>query len=416
MSAMTISSARVNPIYVSVAIPIFFALIFVERVASKRRTDPRYRFADSITNLSCGIGQQVTGVFVEIAVVGAYVLVWEHARVLDVPLDAWWAWPVVMVAIDLLYYWFHRASHRVNFLWAAHVVHHQSEEYNLSVALRQSALQSLGSAPFYLVLALLGFPAAMFVTAKTINTLYQFWIHTREVGRLGPMEWIMNTPSHHRVHHGIDPKYIDKNHAGMFIVWDRMFGTFIDEAEEPTYGTVKPLRSWNPVWANFAEWAAIARLSADARRLGDKLYAWIAPPEWRPRDLGGPVTIPATSRAAQVRYDAKVPARVKAYVNAHFVLVAGGVVVLLLARDAIGPWGSAAIVAMVLLTTAVWGGLFERRRWARPLEVARVLALPALAGWLAAGTPWLAWAVGGAAAVTVLSAAALLRAPVTVPA
>ncbi len=185
-----------------------------------------YRLADSVTDLSCGILQQVVEVFLKTALFAGYAWLFAAHRLFDVPMDAAWAWAACFVGQDFLYYWFHRWSHEVGAGWAAHVVHHQSEEYNLTVALRQGALQPAFSWVFYLPLAVLGFPPAMFLAVSSFNTLYQFWIHTRLIGRLGPLEWVLNTPSHHRVHHGRNPRYIDRNHGGTLIVWDRLFGTF----------------------------------------------------------------------------------------------------------------------------------------------------------------------------------------------
>src|SRR5207247_5460488 len=177
---------------------------------------------------------------------------------------------------------FHRMSHEVNAFWAAHVVHHQSEEYNLAVALRQGAFQSSFSWVFYLPLAVIGFPPLLFLTVSSLDTLYQFWIHTRAIGRLGPLEWVLNTPSHHRVHHGRNPQYIDRNHAGTLIIWDRMFGTFEPEGHAVIYGVTEPIASWNPVWANFH---AYRNLWADAKRAKhwwDKIRIWFMPPGWKP--------------------------------------------------------------------------------------------------------------------------------------
>lgn len=158
------------------------------------------------------------------------------------------SWAVVFVLVDLAYYWSHRFAHEVNILWAGHVVHHSSEEYNLPVALRQSSLHGLMSWIFYMPLAAIGVPWRMFVTCNAINLVYQFWIHTRAVGQMGSLtEAVMNTPSHHRVHHGVNPKYQDKSYAGVFIVFDRWFWSFQAEEEEPVYGITKPLQSWNPL-------------------------------------------------------------------------------------------------------------------------------------------------------------------------
>ncbi|MCS6911916.1 MAG: sterol desaturase family protein [Myxococcales bacterium] len=279
----------------------------MELLATRRQGDWRYHFQDSITNLSCGIGQQVIGVFVRSGPLLVYMAVYERLRLHTFSPRSLGAWILILLLVDLCYWVYNWASHRVNFLWATHVVHHQSEEYNLSVALRQSRFAQTTSWLFYLPLAVTGFPAAMCLTMVTLNTLYQFWIHTPAVGRLGPLEWILNIPSHHRVHHGIDPRYIDRNYAGIFIIWDQLFGTFRREDDEPVYGTVKPLRSWNPLWANIEHWVRMAQMARQTRRIRDKLLVWVMPPEWRPADLGGPVAIPEVSWATQRKY--AVPTR-----------------------------------------------------------------------------------------------------------
>ncbi|MFW6067079.1 MAG: sterol desaturase family protein [Myxococcota bacterium] len=404
-----VHDAPMDPIYIAIAIPFFFTLIGVEVWVAHRRRQTLYRFADSIADLGCGVSQQVTQIFLRGALLAGYVLVYEHLRLATLPGDRWWTWVAAILGVDFAYYWFHRVSHRSNFIWATHVVHHQSEEYNLAVALRQSILQGLFSAPFYLPLALLGVPPLVFVAAATLDTLYQFWIHTRAIGRMGPLEWVLNTPSHHRVHHGINPKYIDRNYAGIFIVWDRLFGTFQQEEEEPAYGTVKPLSSWNPLWANVAEWAHIARMSRATRRWRDKLAVWVMPPEWRPEDLGGPVTIPPVSRASQRRYDTPVPRGVRRYVLAGFAMVAAATTLLIARSDVLG-WGGVALLATwVLAALAGFGGLFEGRRWALPLELARHALLVPTVGWLAWSTVWLAPAVGGAAATSLVLSAWVVR-------
>ncbi len=279
------------------SIPIFLLFMGGELLVARRRGRRLYRFADSICNLGNGIGEQVIQAFAIPITVGIYAWVYAHHRLATQSSRSVATWVILFFAVDFLYYAYHRASHRVNFLWAGHVVHHQSEEYNLSVALRQSWFgQQLTEWVFFLPLALAGFPPSMFVVMLTLNTLYQFFIHTRLVGRLGPLEWILNTPSHHRVHHGVNPRYIDRNYAGVLIIWDRLLGTFEPEGAEPIYGLVKPLGSFNPLWANVHRWVEIAAMSRRTRRLRDKLYAWIAPPEWRPADLGGVVVVPEPDR------------------------------------------------------------------------------------------------------------------------
>ena len=217
---------------IHLAIPVFFLLIAVELVAARLLEKDVYRLSDSVSDLSCGILDQIVGVFLKTALFAGYVAVYDHFRLFSLPNDSVAAWVACFLGVDLFYYCSHRFSHEVNAGWATHIVHHQSEELNLAVALRQSAFGQIYTWIFYLPLALLGFPPLMFLTLNAANTLYQFWVHTRLIGKLGPMEWVFNTPSHHRVHHARNPQYIDKNHAGTLIVWDRLFGTFAEEKEE----------------------------------------------------------------------------------------------------------------------------------------------------------------------------------------
>jgi len=361
------------------AIPVFFGMILVEVVAAwwQRRGDV-YRLDDSIGDLSCGIVDQLLDAFTRTLLFWGYLTLYERARAFTIPFAAW-SWAACFLGVDFLYYWFHRKSHEVNAFWAAHVVHHQSEEYNLTVALRQGALQGAVSWVFYLPLALLGFPPAMFLTCVSLNTLYQFWIHTRLVGRLGPIEAILSTPSNHRVHHGRNPKYIDRNHGGVLIVWDRIFGTYAAEEEEPVYGITTPLRSFNPVWANLAYWAELGRKALRVARVSDALRYLAARPGWNPRELGGFVGAPEVDRASYRRFEGDNPLGLQAYAFAQFLPALLGVWALLsvqdrLSRPELGAWSALVVVSLVSIA-----GLLEHRRWALPLEFARVPLLAVIA-------------------------------------
>lgn len=390
--------------YIALAIPAFFVLIAAELfVLWLRGNLGRYRFDDAVTNLSCGLGQQVTGVFLKVAVIGGYVWVFENVALFAMSASSFWTWVLTFFAVDCAYYWWHRASHRVNVLWAVHVVHHQSEEYNLSVALRQAWFSGATSMPFYLPLAILGVPPVVFVTVNAFSTLYQFWIHTREIGKLGWVEWIFNTPAHHRVHHAIDPEYVDRNYAATLIIWDRLFGTFKEEQQEPVYGTVKPYGSWDPIYANFDYFGQIIEIARRATRLPDRVKVWFMPPGWKPAELGGPDEPPEVSRSTQRKFETACPVGVMAYVAVHFVLVAALSTVLLF-DSGTSLSRAAPVVFTVLLTTWVWSGLFEGRAWAIPAELARLLGLAAAA----VGLVWLGqgrveWAAVGLVAVLVSS-------------
>lgn len=343
-------------------------------VAKSRGKANYYRFEDAIASLACGISQQVTALFLVGAIVGGYVWVFGWSRRLGLAaMPDYWAWIIGFMGVDFAYYLFHRASHRVNILWATHVVHHHSEEYNLSTALRQGSLQGLATAPFYWPLALVGVPPMIFLGCVTINTLYQFWIHTRLVGKLPfGLELWLNTPSHHRVHHGIDPTYIDKNYAGVFIIWDRLFGTFKEEKSEPNYGTVKPLASWNPLWANVHYFVELWQQSARTKKWSDKIKLWFAPPEWRPQDLGGKHQIPKVNRKQRQLYNKTGSISVRRFVAVEFVLVTAATVMFLLLQNQKTTAQMAPLALWIVATVLGWAGLFEGKKWVRPLNGVRV--------------------------------------------
>jgi alkylglycerol monooxygenase len=358
-----------GPNYIALAVPFFFLLIGLELVIAHRQRRSAYRFADTIADLGCGITQRITLLFVEALLLLIYVQLYEHARLADLGRHPLLAGLVAFVAVDFIYYWWHRASHRANFLWAAHVVHHQSEEFNLAVALRQSVLTPLTFTPFAVPLALIGIPPLIYVAAVALNTLYQFWIHTELVSNLGPLEKVLNTPSHHRVHHARNPGYLDRNYAAVFIVWDRLFGTFAPERERPDYGITKPLRSFNALWAQVQPFAELTALSRTAPSWRDRLAVWLAPPErtfsWEPAPPAGDGK----------KYDVPVSPGLRRYVLANFALAVAATFLLMLWSSSLPGPLLATSAGLVLTTVLTAGGLLERRRWARPLEVARILAV-----------------------------------------
>jgi alkylglycerol monooxygenase len=358
--------------YIALAIPFFFLLIGVELVAARWRGRRLYRFADALADLGCGITQQVLLLSFGGALLLAYAAVYERARLFELGRHPVAAWLVAFVAVDFIYYWWHRASHRVNFLWAAHVVHHQSEDYNLAVALRQGVLTPLTAMPFALPLALAGVPPLVYVTASAFNTLYQFWIHTELVESLGPLERVLNTPRHHRVHHARNPDYLDRNYGAVLIVWDRLFGTYAPERERPDYGVTRPLRSFNALWAQIQPLAELASWSRGAPRWRDRLAVWLAPPErsfpWSPH--------PAPPGAS--KYDVAVSPALRRYVVVNFALAVAGTFALMMWGHALGRSLAVASGVLVLAAVLSLGGLVEARPWARPLELTRLCATAGL--------------------------------------
>ncbi|MFL5370328.1 MAG: sterol desaturase family protein [Myxococcales bacterium] len=365
--------------YIALAIPFFFLFMGIEIAWARRRGVTLYRFNDALVDLSCGMAQQIGVVFGVGVLSSAYLWMYGH-RFFD--LRAPWSWLVAFVAVDFTYYVWHRLSHRVNFLWAVHVVHHQSEDFNLAVALRQAVLSPWTILPFHLPLALAGIPPVVFATVESFSTLYQFWIHTELCGKLGVFEWLFNTPSQHRVHHAVNPRYLDKNYAATLCVWDRLFGTFEPEREEPVYGLVKPLRSFNPIRAQLQPFADLAKLVHRSRG-GDRLRALLENPAWR---SDGAVEPREVSRAAMRKYDPAPSRGVIAYLAANLLLAVIGTTALLFTQFTLGLPRQAALAFLLLLTLLSFGGFLERRRWAFPVELARLGLVAATAMlWLSQG-------------------------------
>ncbi len=348
--------------YIALSIPVFFILIGIELGYAFYKKLKYYRFNDSIANLSQGIGSQITGLFMKTVLFFGYKYLFEHWRLFDIP-DTIWTWIILFIGVDFFYYWFHRMSHQINALWAAHIVHHQSEEYNLTVALRQSWFQSWFAWVFYLPLAIIGFDPLMFVTLSAFNTLYQFWIHTQAIKSMGFLEYIINTPSHHRVHHGSNPKYIDKNHAGTLIIWDRLFGTFQKEEEQVYYGITTPLASWNPVWANVHYWVELVNTAKKTNGLSEKIKVFIKPPGWFPAQLGGFKYAPEIDETTYKKFDARYQGNLIPYVLGQFLIaLATGSVLLFLNNkmEMIAVVFSALFTVCTLLSC---GALLENKNW-----------------------------------------------------
>jgi sterol desaturase/sphingolipid hydroxylase (fatty acid hydroxylase superfamily) len=355
---------------IALAVPIFFVLIGAELLWARFRGVRVYRFADAITDLSCGITSQISELAWALVQLAIYAWVYEHWRLVTFE-AAWVPWVIAFFAVDFAYYWWHRLSHEVNFLWAAHVVHHQSEDYNLAVALRQAVLTSWTGLPFYLPLAVLGVPTIVFATVHALSTLYQFWIHTELVGKVrGPLDWILNLPSHHRVHHAINTRYLDKNYAATLIIWDRLFGTYAEEIEKPIFGITKQLGSFDPAWAQVHYWIEMGSMARAAKRPIDKLRVWFASPAWKPEGFAVPPPVDLVKRA---KYDPKASRGVIGWVLANYALVVAATFTMMMWHAVIPRvplvLGSIAIVGALV----AFGALLEGRRWARAAEAVRIV-------------------------------------------
>ncbi len=364
---------NLNPIVLS--IPIFFLLIGIELVVERLTHRHLYRLPDAIANMSCGITSQLSGLFMRVLGIGVYEVVLEYLAVFHpaTALPNWAYWLTLFLLVDFAYYWAHRMSHEINLFWGGHVVHHQSEDYNLSVALRQSSFQVVWTFAFSLPIAVLGYRTEHFALVSALNTLYQFWIHTEAINKLGWFEYIFNTPSHHRVHHGRDPKYIDKNHAGSLIIWDKMFGTFQAEEEKPTYGITKPLNSWNPVWANFSHYATMAHEIRQIPRWTDRIKYLFKKPGWLPSYMGGYRPAPTIDRAHYHKYETPAPVLMNYYVLAQYIVCLGVTATFLFRQGQLDMIQKASVAVLIGWWVVNCGALFEHRPWVRAAEYLRIV-------------------------------------------
>ncbi len=352
------------------AIPFFLIAIAIELWYQNRLKQKWYRFNDAITNLNMGIGNQVFSLFIK------SILLWSYANTMNHfalwRLEAtWYNFIGCILLFDFLFYWAHRWSHEINFLWGAHVVHHSSEEYNLTVALRQSWIHNLIAFFIFLPIPVLGFHPQTFILAASIHTLYQFWIHTKAIGKLPSwIEFWFNTPSHHRVHHGVNPQYIDKNHGGVLIIWDRLLGTFEEEQEEVKYGITQNIQSWNPAWANWHYYQTMWENIKKAPTLWLKLKVFFAKPGWDPVSN----SVPKYSvNLNQPVFDTRILKPLQHYVGAQFVLGIIALCAFMWFYDELSWFFRISNALLILLTGVLCGGILENKKWVYHAEYARLL-------------------------------------------
>lgn len=347
------------------ATPVFLLLIAIELIVGLRRGRNTYRLDDALNSISLGMLSQVSAVFTPLLKIGIYTAVYSSLAL--VPDTGFWTtlpgWLLALLFYDFLYYWNHRLGHTVAVFWAAHVVHHQSQDYNLSTALRQPSSYPLLGWVFYLPMALAGVPPLVFVVVGLIDLLYQFWIHTEQIGRLGRFDRWFASPSNHRVHHAVNDRYVDKNYGGILMLWDHLFGTF--EPEDPkepcVYGTRSPLDSWDPLWANAEVYWALALDSWRAQSWTDKLRVWLQPPGWRPADVAAAFPKPAFDIGTLGRYAPPVGPEVALFAALQFTALLGGVAAFLWQADTASLAHNTAWFAVLLAGLWAVGALLQGR-------------------------------------------------------
>jgi len=269
------------PDLIHYAIPFFVATVILEIILTVKIKLEDYEFKDAGTSIIMGLGNVFIGIFTKIMILAVFLFLYKF-RFFTIPF-AWWAWVILLFVEDFCYYWFHRISHESRLFWASHVVHHSSQKYNLSTALRQTWSGSFYTFIFWFPLIIIGFHPIMVLVQMSISLIYQYWIHTELIDKMPKwFEYIFNTPSHHRVHHATNPQYLDRNHAGIFIIWDRLFKTFEPEVEKPVYGLVVNINTYNPIKIAFLEWINMLKdVWYSKTSLKNKFKYLIKPPGWK---------------------------------------------------------------------------------------------------------------------------------------
>ena len=388
------------------AVPLYILLILLELAYERWSGRHTYRLADAVTSIDTAVLRMLLEGPLRLLLVVPYAWLYEHARLWTLDPASPWTWLLGFVAVDFCFYWAHRSLHRYNLLWGAHQPHHSSEDFNLSTALRKGAFQTAFDWPFYLPLALLGLPLPLFLVLLGAQLVYQFWIHSQHVGRLGMLEWFMVTPSNHRVHHGQNDRYIDKNHGGVFIVWDRLFGTFADETEAVRYGVTTPVRTFDPLRLQFSWWRLLWADAMATRSWWDKLRLWWMPTGWRPADVRAR---PWPKMGAE-KFDCPSQTGLRWYAFAQFVAINALTLVYLASVKQAGWLLPLLLGPLILFGCVSLGWLFEGRRALWRLEAVRLALLAAfalawglwlapaqwlfglgLAGLCAASLLWLVW-------------------------
>ncbi len=353
--------------------PIVLILLIAEVIYCVRVKNGLYNFQDTITNLATGIGNQCVNLAVAFFVFKWYGWLYQFAP-WQIP-STWYYLLLLLILQDFIFYWFHRTGHTINIFWAAHMPHHSSEELNLSVGIRASFTQRLFQFLFFdWILVLVGFSPEMVYAMAAVHLLLAFWHHTQVIKRLGWFERFFVTPSHHRVHHGVNPQYIDKNYSEFLIVWDKLFGTYEEEKEEVCYGVTHPPRTWDPIFVNFQYWKQLWDDAVAAPYWTDKIKLWFMPLGWRPRGLEtGKKDRIGYTRAEQTKFSSPQFQNIKSYLI--FQLIAGLAYMSITINLSL-PFSTVHRMVMsagIFMMIISWGGLLQARAWAIPLEVVRLL-------------------------------------------
>lgn len=357
--------------YAALAIPAFFLFLGLEYWIARRQSKKQlFVFESSIANITIGIAERLINLFITGLFYGVFVWLYERYAPWHIP-DKFWVWIVLLFLTDLIWYWYHRLGHEINILWAVHIVHHQSEEFNYTVSARITTMQAIVRNVFWCVLPLMGFPPAMVITTLIIHGSYSFFTHTQVIRKLGWLEYILITPSHHRVHHASNAKYINKNYGDLFVFWDKLFGTFQKEEEEPVYGITHPLRSYSFIWQHVHYFGELFYACYRQKGLRAKLRLLFGSPD----QLDQGIRNQLERRLIPERTGKKALHTFKAYLVVQVVVIVTILFVLALFVNRINLTDRVTASLFILITLINCGALLQQRRWIYYLEYIRLFVV-----------------------------------------
>ncbi|MDN3588365.1 sterol desaturase family protein [Pedobacter aquatilis] len=363
--------AQVN--YLAFAIPAFFLFVFIEyKIAQHRKLQSVFKYESSVANFSVGVAERLLNLFIAASFYQVYYWIYNNYAIFGIT-NKWYVWLILLLATDLVWYWYHRLGHEINFLWAAHIVHHQSEEFNLTAAARITTIQAVFRNVFWCALPFLGFHPNMIITILLAHGAYSFFTHTQLIGKLGWLEHIFITPSLHGVHHASDEKYLDKNYGDVFVFWDKLFGTFQTEEEPPKYGLTHPIKNYSFLWQHFHYYLEIIEAYKRADGLKAKWVAVFGSPALMDQDIRPYLE----EKYLQRKKLSSSPIKFKAYLNIQLILVIGLLTITTLFYKQISALDNVAILIFILLTLINIGALLEQRKWIYYLECLRLILISA---------------------------------------
>ncbi len=369
---------------IAFAIPLFVTLMLVEYFLSIYFKKPVFTFAEAIANINVGIAERLSDVFTTGIFYFIFSYIYEHYRLFTLT-GGWWQWLCLFIFTDFIWYWYHRLGHEVNILWAAHVVHHQSDDFNYTVSARITVFQSLARGIFWCLLPLIGFSPSATYIMLLVHGAYPFFTHTQMIGKLGILEYFFVTPSHHRVHHSSNPEYLDKNYGDVLIIWDKLFGTFREEKAIPVYGLTKPLESHSFLWQHFhfpmEMWVALRRSNSLAQKLRI-LFG-------KPDDIDPAIRPFLEKKLLRRNRNINLNSSLSRYVMLQTIIILIGLFTILLFEKYIKPEHLFVSSLFIIISLISSGAMLEQKRWIFELDIFRIIFLMSYCWMFLGNVQWL---------------------------